>query len=126
MKNELKNSLLNFIDTILTLKCWHNINELIVFDKSLIGASKTINDYFKDMSLYTESINNKKLELLMQILELYDKALEDDWVDDEIMHLPINKAYLFLKEIKNILEENIIDENIEEELIKRYHRVQKT
>jgi len=122
MKTELKESLLKYINNILHLKCWENISEPIIFDKSKNYYSKTLIDYFSNDSLLINSKKNKNLSLLIKTLEAFDEALDEDWLPNNIINLSVpTEAYLFLKEIKNILEEDIDDNEIENELTKRYN-----
>ena len=124
MKTELKESLLKYINNILHLKCWENISEPIIFDKSKKYYSKTLIDYFSNDSLLINSKKNKNLSLLIKTLEAFDEALDEDWLPNNIINLSVpTEAYLFLKEIKNILEEDIDNNEIENELIKRYNKI---
>ncbi len=61
MKKELKKTLLNIIDNVLTLKGWDKISEPILFDKSTSNTSKYINNYFEDMIIFREAKKNKEL-----------------------------------------------------------------
>jgi len=122
MKNNLKQPLLKFINNILTFKGWQNIGEPLIFMGDAKDASYDLDDYFDDSSVLKEAMENENHTLLLETLSSYDTAIEDDWLPDLIEGLPIPKAYLFLQEIKNILQENIPDSKIEKELIKRYNQ----
>ena len=121
MNNNIKKPLVHFISSLLTLKGWEDISEPILFQGEFSGNSKNLIDYFDDSSTLNKSMENKNYTLLLDTLASYDSAIEDDWLPDVIEGLSTPKAYLFLQEIKNILEENIPDEKIKEELVKRYH-----
>jgi len=121
MNNNIKKPLVHFISSLLTLKGWEDISEPILFQGEFSGTSKNLIDYFDNSSTLNKSMENKNYTLLLDTLASYDSAIEDDWLPDVIEGLSTPKAYLFLQEIKNILEENIPDEKIEEELVKRYH-----
>jgi hypothetical protein len=58
-------------------------------------------------------------------LQSYEEALiHQDWLlQDKIEGLSIPKAYLFLKVIKVILENNVPDKEMENELINRNKRI---
>jgi len=123
MNLNLKKPILTFINSLLTLKGWQDISQPIIFQGEFSGKSKNLIDYFDDTSLLQKNMQNKNYTLLLETLLSYDSAIEDDWLPDSIEGLPIPKAYLFLNEIKNILEKNILDKKIETELIKKYHLI---
>ena len=123
MKKELKKTLLNIIDNVLTLKGWDKISEPILFDKSTSNTSKYINNYFEDMIIFREAKKNKELSLLIETIGDYEKAIEDDWFPDEIVNLTVPKAYLFLKEIRRIIC-TITDKSIEQELIDTNNKIE--
>ena len=121
--NRLRLACIEYINVLLTLKGWHDISEPILFSHPFSGCSKNINDYFKDVIVLYELMNTPEYKLLIETLLSFDRALEDDWLPDTIEGLSISQAYLFLQEIKNILEEEIANDQIESELILRYNKV---
>ena len=123
MNTELKNTLLSYINTILSLKAWKNTSEPILFEGKYKGASKELLYYFDNIDLYSISRKNRDYKLLLETIEEFENALDNDWFPYEIIGLTIPQAYLFLKEIKQMLESDIEDEKIENMLIEKYHEV---
>jgi hypothetical protein len=123
MDNDIKKPILYFIDTLLTLKGWYDINQPILFQGDFSNQSKNFHDYFDNELVLKANLENPNYKLLFETLISYDLAIEDDWLPDSIEGLSIPRAHLLLKEIKSILEEDIPDKYIEKELIDRYHKV---
>ena len=120
MTNNLKKKILTYINNLLVLKGWENIDEPITFP-----TSKAFYTYLPKEVELINLLQNKDLSLLIETILAYDKAIEDDWLPDDILNLSIPYAYLFLKEIKEILDKNIPEKNIKEELTRRYHIIKK-
>ena len=53
---------------------------------------------------------NKKLELLLSVIEVYEESLNDDWMPYKIMELDNFKALSFIKRVALIIKESSIDE----------------
>jgi len=119
MINPIKKKIIDYIDNLLSLNVWNDKNSLITIDIDM-------NSYM-DEKVY-DFLNKKEYILLFETLESYEDAfLHHDWLlEEEIEGLNIPQAYLFLQEIKKILESNIPDENIEEELVKKHNQIQNT
>jgi len=116
MNQQAKKSMIEFIDAILTFKSWNNTGEPLLFDENIHNKGKDIYDYFDDFSIYREMEDNNTFELLMDTLNIYNNSIDNDWLPNTIIGLPIPKAYLFLKEIKNIILTSE-DKDIEDALI---------
>ena len=116
MITPVKKKIIDYIDNLLNLNVWNDKNALITIDADM--------NRYMDEKVYN-FLNKKEFRLLLETLESYEDAfLHHDWLlEEEIEGLSLPKAYLFLQEIKKILESNIPDENIEEELIKRYNQI---
>ena len=117
MKKDIKNSLLNYINDLLKLEIWRN-------NKALIMHNCDMNNYIDYADKYNY-LKQSEFELLLETLQAYEEALiHHDWLlEDRIIGLTIPQAYLFLKEIKQMLESDIEDEKIENMLIEKYHEV---
>jgi len=120
MEPKIKNNykpIISFINDILVLEIWQNENSPIFYGKSF-------DDYFDNYKVYQQMKENENLSLLMETIEFYSNALEDDWLPKKIVNLDIANAYLFLNKIKDILLNS--DENeIEKNLISTYHEIKK-
>jgi len=125
MNAKIKAGIIEYINMLLLLKSWEDINTPITPQK-MNGKfqSKSLFSYLpKEEKRNINSQKNSKMDSLIDILLSYDRAIEDDWLPDEILNLSIPKAYLFLKKIKTILESNIAEEVIENEIRKCYHKI---
>ena len=116
MNQEIRKSILAYIEAILTLKGWKNIGEVILLDDSLQNRGKHIDDYVNNMQQYEKIMEEPNFNLLLDTINCYSNALQDDWLPDYIIGLPIPKAYLFLKDIREIILTSE-DKNIENDLI---------
>ena len=116
MNQQAKKSMIEFIDAILTFDGWHNIGSVLLFPKGTENKGKELRDYFDDINVLWNMDKDNNLELLVDAIQSYDNALEDDWLPDYIIGLPTPKAYLFLKDIKEIIL-TVEDKDIEDALI---------
>jgi len=116
MNQEIRKSILTYIEAILTLKGWKNIGEVILLDDSLQNRGKHIDDYVNNMQQYEKIMEEPNFNLLLDTINCYSNALQDDWLPDYIIGLPIPKAYLFLKDIREIILTSE-DKDIENDLI---------
>jgi len=116
MNQEIRKSILAYIEAILTLKGWKNIGEVILLDDSLQNRGKHIDDYVNNMQQYEKIMEEPNFNLLLDTINCYSNALQDDWLPDYIIGLPIPKAYLFLKDIREIILTSE-DKDIENDLI---------
>jgi len=114
MNQDIRIKLIKYIEGILTLKVWKEHNALINKDCN-IPRNVYIDESHKD----------KRFKLLFETLITYEEAfIHHDWLlQNTIEGLSISHAYLFLKEIKNILEEDIADDKLESSLVEAYHKI---
>ena len=116
MNQQAKKSMIEFIDAILTLDAWHNIGSVLLFPESTKNKGLELRNYFDDINILWDMDKDDNFELLIDALKSYDSALEDDWLPNLIIGLPIPKAYLFLKDIREIILTSE-DKDIENDLI---------
>lgn len=117
MNKIVREALLEYVNDLIKLNVWNN-------NKSLIFHNCDMQSYFKINNIWN-LLQENKYELLLKTLQSYEEALiHHDWLlQDKIEGLSIPKAYLFLKEIKDILENNVPDKEMENELINRYKMI---
>jgi len=122
-----RKNILEFVNNLLSLQVWEDVSKVIYLDKNNNFVSNdffSLANYFDSIEDYLENKKSMQDSLLWLILEGYDDLnIYGDWLPDRILDLSIPQVYLFLKEIKNILESNIPDEQIDEELMKKYNEI---
>ncbi len=89
-----KKSIIEFIDAILTLDAWDNVGSVLLFPEDTSNKGKELRNYFDNINIYWDMGKDDNLTLLIDSIESYDRALEDDWLPNNIVGLPIPKAYL--------------------------------
>ena len=118
MNKIVQETLLEYVNDLIKLNIWHDNKALIFHNCDMLTYSRIVSIW--------DILKKTEYQLLLETLQSYEEALiHHDWlIQDKIEGLPIQKAYLFLKEIKNILENDIHDKNIEQELINKYKKIE--
>ncbi len=118
MNNIVREAFLEYVNDLIRLNVWNDNKALILHNCDMQSYSK-ISDIWN-------ILQENQYELLLKTLQSYEEALiHHDWLlQDKIEGLSIQKAYLFLKKIKNILENDIPDKEIEKELISEYKNIE--
>ena len=78
MKTTPKQSILNFINALLSLKGWHDISEPVLFQGEFSFCSKELRGYFNDDETLQNILENEHYKLLLETLLSFELAIEDD------------------------------------------------
>lgn len=118
MNKMVKEAFLEYVNDLIRLNVWNDNKALIIHNCDMQAYSNISNIW--------NLLRENQYELLLNTLQSYEEALiHHDWLlQDKIEGLSIPKAYLFLKEIKDILENDVPDKEIEKELINRYKQIE--
>jgi|SaaInlStandDraft_1057018.scaffolds.fasta_scaffold163667_1 hypothetical protein len=73
---------------------------------------------------YKSYIETEEYKLLIEVIESYEASLNDDWMPYEIEGLNLEKAFIFITKIKQIVISES-PQNYQSMIIDLYHQIKK-